>query len=109
MSTSTQTLLICAHTVILLNNITCHGCDSHNDVRHVTKVNACILDELWCAGFRTAHTAAFTCSAYRAGHGQKVFCVSCTHVLFSFDAGAGVVLDGEWPEEGSAELDVECD
>ena len=40
---------------------------------NVTKLNAYSdqgVDDRWCTGFRTAHTALFTCSAYRAGDGQ---------------------------------------
>ena len=51
-------------------------------MRHVTKVKACMLKGWTSAGVQASER---------------------------FDAGTGVVLGGEWPEEGSAELDVECD
>ena len=52
----------------------------------VTKLNACSdqgVDDRWCTGFRTAHTALFTCSAYRAGDGQLFNSIvrACMYVL----------------------------
>ena len=40
---------------------------------------------------------------------STLLCMPCTHVRFSFNAGAGVVSGGECPDEGSAEQDVEGD
>ena len=48
-------------------------CSTNSRLRYVTKLNASSdqgVYDRWCAGFRTAHGAAFTCSAYRAGDGQ---------------------------------------
>ena len=52
---------------------------------------------------------AWTIQGWRWSAMEKYFVCHVLHVLFSFDAGAGVVLGGGWPKEGSAELDVECD
>ena len=43
---------------------------------------------------------------------STVFCMPCTHVRFSFNAGTEVVSCGECPDEESAEPDVKgegCD
>ena len=40
---------------------------------------------------------------------STLLCMPCTHVRFSFNAGAGVVSGGECPDEGSAEQNVEGD